>query len=61
MSQIHSSYQIIAQNSPDFKLNIKEQPLIFQKKLVIKELNDIQEDPLIPRTITVRCLYKGCR
>jgi hypothetical protein len=61
MSQYQSDRLNRVQNDPNFTLNIKEQPLIFQKKLVEKLLDNIQEDPLIPRTVTIKCLYKHCK
>jgi hypothetical protein len=61
MSQYQSERLNKVQNDPNFVLDIKEMPLIFQKKLVEKVLDDIQEDPFMPRTVTIKCLYKHCK
>jgi hypothetical protein len=55
----------IAQNSTSFKLEpIEEQVLIFRKKLFSKVLDPIKSEPEKPenyRTVTIKCLYPGCR
>jgi hypothetical protein len=52
----------IAQNHPDFKLPLPldKKSIIFKKEYFIKVLDEPQEDPLIPRTVTVKCTYKNC-
>jgi hypothetical protein len=52
------------QNSPDFELSIKDQPMIFKKGLFIKVLDPPPanpEDPKSFRTVTVKCTQPGCR
>jgi hypothetical protein len=62
MSQNTSSDRTIRlQNDPNFELDINSQPIIFKKKLIEKILDLPQEDPIIPRTTTVKCLFKNCR
>ena len=55
----------LAQNNSNFELEpIEEQPFIFKKKLFSKILDSIKENPEKPenyRTVTVKCLYPGCR
>ena len=55
----------IIQNDPKFELeSIENQSLIFRKKLFIKTLDPIKENPEKPenyRTVTVKCLYPSCR
>ena len=55
----------IAQNSPSFELEpIEEQVLIFKKKLFSKVLDPIKAEPEKPenyRTVTIKCLFPGCR
>jgi hypothetical protein len=49
------------QNDSNFELDINSQPLIFKKKLLEKILDPPQEDHNIPRTTTVKCLFKYCQ
>ena len=52
----------LAQNQPDFQLPpIKQEPIIFKRGYFIKELDPIQENPNLPRTIIVKCTYKNCK
>lgn len=48
------------QNSSNFELDINTQPTIFKKRLFEKILNSPQENINISRTVTVKCLQKGC-
>ncbi len=54
----------IRQNQPDFELeDIEDAPLIFKEKLFSKELNPRKENPEKLenyRSVTIKCLYKGC-
>ena len=52
------------QNSPDFELSTKDQPMIFKKGLFIKILDPPlanPEDPRSFRTVTIKCTQPGCR
>jgi len=55
----------ITQNSFIFELEpIKEQSIIFKKKLFSKVLNAVKSEPEKLenyRTVIVKCLYPGCR
>ena len=55
----------IAQNSPDFELEpLDQQSIIFKKGLFSKTLDPPKESlELLEnyRTVTVKCLYSGCR
>ncbi|PVH67259.1 hypothetical protein DL98DRAFT_523426 [Cadophora sp. DSE1049] len=64
-SQQNNSIKLnIAQNHPDFELEpIKEQPLIFKRKLYSKTLDPPKSEPEKPenyRTVTIICLYPSC-
>jgi hypothetical protein len=54
----------IAQNQPDFKLeDLEESLIIFKKKLFSKTLDPPKANPEKLenyRTVTIKCLYKGC-
>jgi hypothetical protein len=49
------------QNSFDFELDNSKLFIIFKKGLFEKILNPPQENKDIPKTVTVKCLQKGCR
>ncbi len=55
----------IAQNSPDFKLEaIEDSVIIFKKGLFSKTLDPPKADPENInnyRSVTIKCLYKGCK
>ena len=52
----------LAQNQPNFQLPpIEQEPIIFKRGYFIKELDPIQENPSLPRTIIVKCTYKNCK
>jgi len=55
----------LAQNSPSFEIEpIKDQVLIFKKNLFSRVLDPPKENPEIPenyRTVTIKCLFPGCR
>jgi len=61
MSLSHFARITYAQNSPDYTLNLEEQPTLFKRGLLKKELNPPQEDQSKPRTVTITCLVTGCR
>jgi hypothetical protein len=65
MAQLSSIALNIKQNRPDFKLDpLKNQPPLFKFKYLSKTLDPPKENPEDPnncRTVTVKCLYKGCR
>ena len=44
MSLSHFARITYAQNSPDYTLNLEEQPTLFKRGLLKKELNLLQED-----------------
>ena len=52
------------QNNPNFELpDLEEQMPIFKEKLCSKTLNPFKENPedlKNYRTVTIKCLYKGC-
>jgi len=51
----------LAQNQPNFQLPpLEEEPNIFKRGYFIKELDPIQEDPNLPRIVTIKCTYKNC-
>jgi hypothetical protein len=59
--QSQASRVIRLQNSFDFELDNSKLSIIFKKGLFEKILNPPQENKDIPRTVTVKCLQKGCR
>lgn len=54
----------IQQNQSDFELeDLEEAPIIFKEKLFSKTLDPPKKDPQIfenYRTVTIKCLQKGC-
>ncbi len=51
----------LAQNQPNFQLpSIEEEPIIFKRGYFIKELDPIQENPNLLRTVTVKYTYNNC-
>jgi hypothetical protein len=54
----------LIQNSPEFKLEpLEEQSSIFKEKLLEKILDPLKNNPEEPsnyRTVTVKCLIRGC-
>jgi hypothetical protein len=54
-----------AQNQDDFKLeDLKDAPLIFKKGFCSKTLDPLKENPEKIenfRTVTIKCLMKGCK
>jgi hypothetical protein len=65
MSQQSSLKLNLEQNHPDFELEpLNEAPLIFKEKLFLKTLDPIKEhleNLQNYRTVTIKCLFKGCR
>ena len=65
MPNLGSSQLNIIQNNPDFKLeDIKDLAPIFKHKLFEKTLNPPKENPELLenyRSVTIKCLYKGCK
>jgi hypothetical protein len=65
MPQTSSLRLNLAQNSPGFELeSLEDSPPIFKYKLFEKTLNSIKDNPENPanyRTITIKCLYPGCK
>ena len=65
MSQSTSIALNIKQNSPNFELEpLEAQPPLFKFKLLQKTLNPPKKNPKDLknyRTITVTCLFKGCK
>ena len=65
MSQNSASALNIKQNHSDFILkNINEQSKLFKKGFLSQTLDPINSEPEKPenyRTVTVRCLVKGCK
>ena len=52
----------LAQNQPNFQLPaIENEPIIFKRGYFIKELDPIQENPNLPRTVIIKCTYKNCK
>ena len=52
----------LAQNQLNFQLpSIENEPIIFKRGYFIKELDPIQENPNLPRTITIKYTYKNCK
>jgi hypothetical protein len=55
----------IAQNRPDFHLeSIENQSIIFKNKLFLKQLDPPKDEPIKAenyRSVTIKCLYPGCR
>jgi hypothetical protein len=52
------------QNAIDFKINLEDQPKIFKHKLFTKTLDDLKDNPEDPksfRTVTIKCLQRGCK
>ena len=49
------------QNQEDFRIDLNNQPNIFKYGYFIKELDPIQEDPTLPRTVTVICNQNNCK
>jgi hypothetical protein len=54
----------IRQNRPEFELeDLEDSPLIFKEKLFSKTLDPPKDNPdkiENYRTVTIKCLYKGC-
>ena len=62
MSQSLSIALNLKQNSLEFKLDlIENQPPLFKYKFVSKVLDPLNNNPEDLRTITVRCLFIGCK
>ena len=60
MSYITDICTNLAQNQLNFQLpTIKNKLIIFKRGYFIKELNPIQENPNLPRTIVVKYTYKN--
>jgi hypothetical protein len=62
MSYITDICTNLAQNQLNFQLpSIENKLIIFKRGYFIKELNPIQENPNLLRTVTVKCTYKNCK
>ena len=65
MSQQSSIKLNLEQNQPTFELEPLERALLlFKEKLLSKTLDPPKENPEDPknyRTVTIKCLFKGCR
>jgi hypothetical protein len=62
MSQSSSIALNLKQNSLEFKLDpIENQPLLFKYKFVSKVLDPPNDNLEDLRTVTVRCLFTGCK
>jgi hypothetical protein len=62
MPQSSSIALNLKQNSKDFKLEpIKNQPPIFKYKFVSKVLDPPNNNPEDLRTVTIQCLFTGCK
>ena len=62
MSQSSSIALNLKQNSLEFKLDpIENQPPLFKYKFVSKVLDPLNNNPEDLRTVTVRCLFIGCK
>ena len=59
MSYTTSTRINLLQNQESYSLP-ENQPLIFKRGLFTKELDPIQEDPTLPRTVTIKYAYKNC-
>jgi len=62
MSQSSSISLNLKQNSLDFELEpIENQPNLFKYKFVSKVLDPPNNNPQESRTVTIRCLFPGCK
>jgi hypothetical protein len=62
MSQSLSIALNLKQNSVDFKLEpIENQPPLFKYKFISKVLDPLSDNPEDLRTVTIRCLFTGCK
>jgi hypothetical protein len=62
MSQSSSIALNIKQNRPNFVLElIEDQAPLFKYKFVSKVLDPPNDNPELFRTVTVRCLFIGCK
>ena len=62
MSQSSSTALNLKQNSINFKLDpFENQPLLFKYKFLSKVLDPLNDNPEDLRTVTIRCLFTGCK
>ena len=62
MSQSSSIALNLKQNKLDFKLEpIENQSPLFKYKFVSKVLDPLNNNPEDLRTVTIRCLFTGCK
>jgi hypothetical protein len=62
MSQSSSITLNLKQNKPEFKLeSLKNQPPLFKYQFLSKVLDPPNDNPEDLRTVTVRCLFTGCK
>jgi hypothetical protein len=62
MSQSSSFTLNYKQNLPDFTLGpLENQPPLFKYKFLSKVLDPPNKDQVQLRTVTVKCLFNGCK